>query len=311
MKKLLLFLCLSGFAGCGGAPAIKSPEDALAAIKASGGRVTNSPSDKSAVVEISLNKSEIGNDGPACAAAFPELQRLWLKKSGVTDSGLANVSGLSNLKKLGLDDNEVSDGGLEHLAKLSSLEVLSLSATKVTGPGLEHLKNLSSLTTLDLSRTEIDDTGLEPLKSLTGLSSLALGGTNVTADGVKGLHQAIPNCTIRADGITLEGLPGYYQVQLTTIDGQPDTGAVGSILVLRADGTFTIVRKVKAGTQPAGNWTVGGGKLTMNHSNGTKVDAEMQLDGAKLTLSYTDAGSKFVMVHERKKLPREPTESLF
>lgn len=311
MRNLLLLLCLTGLAGCGGAPAVKSPEDALAAIKASGGRVTNSPTDKSAVIEISLNKSEIGNDGPACAGAFPELERLWLKKSGVTDSGLPNVAGLSNLKKLGLDDNEVSDTGLEHLAKLSNLEVLLLSATKVTGPGLDHLKGLSSLNTLDLSRTQIDDAGLEPLKAMTSLRSLTLVGTKVTLAAVKELHQAIPNCRIAADGITLQGLPGYYEVQSTTIDGQPDAGTVGSILVLRPDGTFTIVRKVKVGEQPKGTWSVGGGKLTMNHSSGTTISAEMQLEESKLTLSYTDAGSKFVSVHEEKQLSREPTESLF
>ena len=148
------------------------------------------------------------------------LQWLSLSASGVTDAGLRHIGGLTNLATLDLDDTSVGDAGLEHLKGLAKLQDLRLFNTKVTDAGLEHLKGMTSLQWLDLGssfgprgNTEVTDTGLEHLKGLTNLFHLGLWGTKVSAEGVKKLHQALPNCGIDSpDGEIRAVVPGHREL---------------------------------------------------------------------------------------------------
>jgi hypothetical protein len=63
-----------------------------------------------------------------------------LLKTRVTDDGLKHLAGLKSLQGLILADTKVTDAGLKHLAGLKSLQDLYLASTKVTAKGVVELK---------------------------------------------------------------------------------------------------------------------------------------------------------------------------
>jgi hypothetical protein len=154
------------------------------------------------------------------------LKRLDLSRFPLTNAGLAHLSGLTSLEELTLgkeanvllmnggwlihENREITDTGLVHLKDLTSLRTLDLTGTNVRGPGLAHLKGLRSLRNLTLTRTRVDAAGLGYLKALTSLRHLDIRDTQVTGmgiehPGVEDLRKALPDCRIRAGGVTLPG----------------------------------------------------------------------------------------------------------
>ena len=97
---------------------VETQEQAIAAIKKLGGRVTFD--------EKSPNKPVIDVD---------------LSRTNVTDAGLVHLKGLTNLELLYLGNNKKNtDAGLEHLKGLASLQRLFLEDTKVTDEGVKKLQ---------------------------------------------------------------------------------------------------------------------------------------------------------------------------
>jgi hypothetical protein len=104
------------------------------------------------VVVVSLNGTEVTDEGLGHLKVFTSLEDLHLGKHEVTakrplvsDAGLAQLRTLTNLQRLDLDYLNVTDRGLEHLNPLTSLERLDLEHTQVSNDGLKHLNGLGSL----------------------------------------------------------------------------------------------------------------------------------------------------------------------
>ena len=121
---------------------VESQEQAIAAIKKLGGKVT--------IDEKSPNKPVIKVD---------------LSHSKVTDKGLIELSELFKLQSLNLSGTNITDAGLEQLKKLTKLQTLDLRNTNITDAGLKHLKRLTKLRGLDLNNTKVTEEGLEKLQT--------------------------------------------------------------------------------------------------------------------------------------------------
>ena len=123
---------------------VETQEQAIAAIKKLGGKVTiDKKSPNKPVIEVDLSRTK------------------------VTDKGLIQLSELFQLQSLNLSSTKITDDGLGYLTGLTRLQTLNLFNTKVTSAGLEHLKGLTKLQILFLGSTEITDAGLKYLKGLT------------------------------------------------------------------------------------------------------------------------------------------------
>ena len=167
--------------GCG--PSKEEEEEAIAAIKALGG------------------KFEVAR--PREFDELPEMLGTMVLEypSGpdVTDAQLVHLKRLPKIEILILINTNITDAGLVHLKGLTNLQVLVLNGNRITDAGLVHLKGLTKLKWLFLPNTWITDAGLVHLKGLSSLKKLILNDSfaKVTDAGVKQLQQALPNCKIK------------------------------------------------------------------------------------------------------------------
>lgn len=287
-----------------------TPAEAENLVQTRGGTIRKIEIDGEQVVwDVGLNKTGIGDAGAVYVAAFREVRNVGLTSTGMTNAGLKHLAESTSIQSLYLGENPISDEGLAHLANLVNLEKLVLSNTQVTGPGLAHLAALPNLQLIDLRQTPVDDSSLERLSGFESLQLLNLQGTGVSAAGVERLAQAIPQAAIRADQLQVKGLAGYWEITSAKIDGEPEEGLAGSFLVLRRDGTFALVRTLQLGEQPRGSWEAhGDGKLILHHAGQKTIEAEMQIQGDRLTLAYPDAGARVEETLDRRELKDEPVE---
>jgi hypothetical protein len=169
---------------------------AIVEIETDGGKVI-ADKEHPGQVWVWFQGSKVTDRGLVHLKDLRQLRMLVLDSTNVTDAGLANLEGLTTLHQLALNETHVTDAGLAHLKGLVHLDELQLACTPVTDAGLVHLEGLTMLRELSLERTQVTDAGLVHLRGLTNLRSLNLGGTKVTyVGGVKGLQEALPNCTI-------------------------------------------------------------------------------------------------------------------
>ncbi len=143
------------------------------------------------------NQRDIGDEGLAAAARFPNLVELDASLTFPTDDGVAALKALTKLRRLDLSANGLSDAALPHLAGLTGLTHLGLGPSAVTDAGLKHLAGLRNLTVLNLSGSQVTDAGLKDLAGLRKLTALRLDSTAVTDEGVKELRAALPGCEVR------------------------------------------------------------------------------------------------------------------
>ncbi|MBI1903292.1 MAG: leucine-rich repeat protein [Planctomycetia bacterium] len=132
-------------------------------------------------------------------ASIHGLKELSLAGSGLNDDALAKLPKLATLKRLVLDGNEIRGRGLSSLAAQPELVDLSLACPSITDLFAEHLAALKQVKRLSLAGSGLGDEGIKHLTGLTKLEQLDLKYTKVTADGVKKLHDALPQCRIESD----------------------------------------------------------------------------------------------------------------
>ena len=104
--------------------------------------------------------------------------RVSLSRTEVTDAELAQLQVFTQLRTLDLNDTQITNNGLLHLKELRTLEVLKLNATKLTDSGLTHLAEMSNLHTLELGGTRVSDAGLKLLADLPRLRFFSVGFTH-------------------------------------------------------------------------------------------------------------------------------------
>jgi internalin A len=146
---------------------------------------------------LDLACAEVTDKGLKELAGLKGLQWLNLNSTKVTDQGLKELAGLTGLRELNLGNTRVTDRGLKELAGLKRLQTLLLSSTQVTDKGLKALAGLTSLEELYLDGNQVTDESVKELAGLKGLRTLRIvGPTRATDAGIRGLRQALPNCTI-------------------------------------------------------------------------------------------------------------------
>jgi len=152
-----------------GVTATVANEDALKAIRASGGTVTAMGSEW--VIGFEHGGRDLDDRGlEAVAELGATVRSLNLRDTKITDAGLKHLATFSGLRRLHLERTAIGDAGLVHLAKLDKLEVLNLYGTKTSDAGLEKLMGLRRLRQLFVWQTEVTDAGCRRLQaSLPGL----------------------------------------------------------------------------------------------------------------------------------------------
>lgn len=90
-------------------------QDAIARIKAVGGRVYSTPDHKVDIVALTVNK--------------------------IADVHLELLQAIPTVRKLDLDGSRITDAGLEHLLKLPNLQEVSLRRTSVSSVSVAAFKN--------------------------------------------------------------------------------------------------------------------------------------------------------------------------
>lgn len=136
------------------------------------------------VIEVSANRTRIGDAELANVADFAHMTDLSLEETTVSDAGLMHLRRLQKLEWLNLYRTRVGNDGLKELSRLKSLQHLPVGGTLVTDAGLAHLRGMTHLAYLGLRDNDVSDAGLMNVRPLTGLTGLHLGGTHITDAGL-------------------------------------------------------------------------------------------------------------------------------
>jgi serine/threonine protein kinase/Leucine-rich repeat (LRR) protein len=145
---------------------------------------------------LDLSGAPIEKDHLDALKRLPALADLSLARTQVGDDGLETLAGCKKLRRLVLDGCPVRGPGLAHLKDLPTLTELRLGSPPLTDVFLPRLAPLKRLEKLSLAGSKVGDDGLKSLHGLKDLTELDLGGTKVTAAGVAALQKALPKCHI-------------------------------------------------------------------------------------------------------------------
>lgn len=99
----------------------------------------------------------------------PQVVELTMEKTAITDQGLAKLGPLKQLRRLILNNCAISSAGLEILAGLPLRETvisIGLQGTMIKEDDLKWLKGFSRLERLDVAGTRLSDASLSELQSL-------------------------------------------------------------------------------------------------------------------------------------------------
>ena len=162
----------------------------LRTLKLTGGGITNRSAKvigtMAGLVELSLQESQIDDDGFARLAGLGKLTSLAMRRCGaMTDAGLAQLANFPALTHLALIEDNFTDEGMTHVAGLEKLRMLDLrGCAQVTDAGLARLKDLDHLKALKLAGYAINDDSMAVVKQLQDLRSLAVEDCGVTGAGL-------------------------------------------------------------------------------------------------------------------------------
>jgi hypothetical protein len=182
--------------------------DALQALEAAGVALTTN--EAGVVIAADCKAATVTDEVARHFAGLPSLTTLSLENSEVTNDGLAFLEHLPQLKVLSLRRcSNLDDDGLVHLEHVPNLERLLLLYTRTTNDGLKHLTHLDQLKVLDLRGCmQVGDAGLEHLTGLTNLVDVKLRSYYVTDAGLKDLGQltnlrylSLEDCGIGNEGM--------------------------------------------------------------------------------------------------------------
>jgi hypothetical protein len=148
------------------------------------------------VVQVNLVNWEFGDNDARYLKELTALRHLSVDGTQITDDGLARLAGLTQLRWLSLSGAQITGDGLAHLKEMNRLEMLTLNDAQICDDGLAHLRGMPKIAWLSLDSTPITDEGLAHLQGIAGLKMLWLGNTRVTDEGISQLQQALPNCHV-------------------------------------------------------------------------------------------------------------------
>jgi Leucine-rich repeat (LRR) protein len=156
------------------------------------------------VLWLTVENSQITDDGLLSIAQLTDLRRLYLGNSQITGMNLSRLQSLQKLDYLSLKQLPIDDEDLARLPALPELKSLGLDSTRITDAGLEHLKRYPQLQVLWLDHTKVTDEGVKQLTNLDGLRILYLQGMATPGPGLAALEK-LPNLTyLSLKGATLQ-----------------------------------------------------------------------------------------------------------
>ncbi|MBU6455167.1 MAG: hypothetical protein KGS72_25580 [Cyanobacteria bacterium REEB67] len=137
------------------------------------------------LLDLSLDRSDAGDNGAAFASQLPELQRLSAVRTLVEGSCIKQFSCLQKLRYINLDGDALKDENLSYFADIPQLIYLRVSHANVGDLGVRNLSTCNGLVTLDLSQNfHITDAAMSCLTRMKSLRVLNLMGTSVTMKGL-------------------------------------------------------------------------------------------------------------------------------
>lgn len=155
---------------------------------------------------LSLNGTDISDEGLASIRGMSELNYLGLMKTKVMSEGVRRLPPPRNGSIVLLGDTRVGD---EALTNLSGCVHLGLDGTRITSQGVKQMANFKNLRVLSLQRTVVDDEAVPFLAQLTALERLDLRDTEISGEGLFLLRNALPKCRIEGAWVNLSYLGTY------------------------------------------------------------------------------------------------------
>lgn len=155
---------------------------------------------------------------------------------------LRQADGLESLRMPG---TRISDVALCDIGAIETLEELDISNTAVTDAGIAHLSGLTNLQTLEVRGCrELTITGILALAALPHLRSLHVGGTTIQPGDLAELIAAHPQCTLRADDLTIDAVPGLAAGCRVSAGGGPNFPWHATIVFSDGPLTVELLRRV-------------------------------------------------------------------
>jgi Leucine-rich repeat (LRR) protein len=175
--------------------------------------------DRTAIVGVTMNGPEIGDEQVAKVVDLPDISWINLAESNVTSAGLASVARLKTLQTIDLTNTQVSDlteltklpelaelrlnycakVNLEHLSALSkipTLRALGANSLRLQDEGIAVIADCTGLEQLYIMGTRVSDNGLVPLQKLKNLKQLKLTYSTYNRDDLAAFRAAVPECKV-------------------------------------------------------------------------------------------------------------------
>ncbi|QGQ26455.1 hypothetical protein F1728_28920 [Gimesia benthica] len=147
----------------------------------------------SQIAYLSLNGTQVTDEGLAKLASLYCLEKLDLGRTKITGTGFANVK-FSSLKKLSLDKCDMlTVDGFKEIVKCQNFEKLNLIESNIDNEFLQEIAKLDKLLTLWIDDTKVTNAGLSCLNGMTQLKSLSIRGTTITREGMLQLWKHLPD----------------------------------------------------------------------------------------------------------------------
>tara|TARA_B100000963_G_scaffold92116_1_gene79246 strand:- start:267 stop:719 length:453 start_codon:yes stop_codon:yes gene_type:complete len=103
------------------------------------------------IIEISGNKNKNVRDSHLkFIGRLKEITDLSLEETQITEEGIRYIAKLPKLEWLNLYKTKVNNRSLKEIAKIKSLKLLPIGSTKITDEGITHLATMTQLEYLGL-----------------------------------------------------------------------------------------------------------------------------------------------------------------
>ncbi|KAA0137104.1 hypothetical protein FYZ48_16880 [Gimesia chilikensis] len=145
------------------------------------------------VTYLSLNSTQVTDEGLAKLASLQRLEDLDLGRTKITGTGIAQVT-FTSLKKLSFREcNKLTVDGFKQIVKCQNLEKLDLVKSNIDDQFLQEIAKLPQLQYLWADYTRLTNAGLPYLNGMTRLISFRTRKTGVTREGMLQLWKHLPD----------------------------------------------------------------------------------------------------------------------
>jgi internalin A len=179
------------------------------------------------VTRVWLDKTQVSDADLRVVSKLRHTRSLSLNWTDISDEGLASIHGISELTYLGLCKTKVTSEGIrllpqqltgctlvlaetsvgdDALSDLSGCEMLNLDETHITSHGIQELADSKTLSNLAIQHTAVDDAAVPFLAQIKSLTWLHISGTRISGEGLISLRSALPQCRIDGNWEDLSSL---------------------------------------------------------------------------------------------------------